>query len=188
MSAVMKESRDKRIPQSYVDRGGPGLRYDGDQLPLVREPQAPPRTMLTKESLQERAEPELADADAALEHWAAWAKSALSSMGWPPRTLLARIIECGVLGAAQRSNGVLLVVGGRIEYDELCAWVEAAVMRLTLAERNVIVRAYMHYETPETSAHELSMTPSNFRQVLYRARRSVRDYLDGRKAAKTVVL
>jgi hypothetical protein len=32
------------------------------------------------------------------------------------------------------------------------------------------------------------MTGSNFRQVLYRARRSVRDYLDGRKAAKAVVL
>lgn len=184
MSAVMSD----RKPLPYVDRGRPGLRYDGDKLPLVREPQASPRKELTKEALREQAEPELSDADAALEHWAAWAKSALSSMGWPPRTLLARIIECGVLGAAQRGSGVLLVVGGRIEYDELCAWVEAAVMRLTLAERNVIVRAYMHYETPETSARELEMTPSNFRQILYRARRSVRDYLDGRKAAKAVAL
>lgn len=179
---------NKRMLHSYVDRGLPGLRYDGDKLPLVPEPPAIPRKMLTKQSLGEQAEPELADADAALEHWAAWAKSALSSMGWPPRTLLARVIEYGVLGAAQRSSGVLLVVGGMIEYDELCAWVETAVMRLTLAERNVIVRAYMHYETPEKSARELSMTASNFRQVLYRARRSVRDYLDGRKAAKAVAL
>lgn len=178
----------KNDPQPYVDRGRPGLRYDGDKLPLVREPPTPPRKTLNKESLSDQPEPELADADSALEHWAAWARSALSSMGWPPRTMLARIIEYGVLGAAQRGSGVLLVVGCMVEYDELCAWVEAAVMRLTLAERNVIVRAYMHYETPETSARELSMTPSNFRQVLYRARRSVRDYLDGRKAAKTVVL
>jgi hypothetical protein len=183
MSAVMND----RKPLSYVDRGGPGLRYDGDKLPLVKEPPEPPRKTLTKEALRE-AEPEMADADSALEHWAAWAKSALSSMGWPPRTLLARVIEYGVLGAAQRSSGSLLVVGGLVEYDELCAWVEAAVMRLTLTERNVIVRAYMHYETPETSARELGMTGSNFRQVLYRARRSVRDYLDGRKAAKAVVL
>jgi len=144
--------------------------------------------MLTKESLREQAEAELSDADAALEHWAAWAKSALSSIGWPPRTLLARIIECGVLGAAQRGSGTLLVVGGMIEYDELCAWVEAAVMRLTLTERNVVVRVYMHFESPEISARELGMSASNFRQVLYRARRSVRDYLDGRKAAKAVVL
>lgn len=175
-------------PQSYVDRGRPGLRYDGDKLPLVREPPVPLRKILTKESLSDQPEAELADADSALEHWAAWAKSALSSMGWPPRTLLARVIEYGVLGAAQRGSGTLLVVGGMVEYDELCAWVEAAVMRLTLTERNVIVRAYMHYETPETSARELSMSPSNFRQILYRARRSVRDYLDGRKAAKAVVL
>lgn len=175
-------------PKPYIDRGRPGLRYDGDVLPLVREPPSPPRKALTKESLKDQPEPELADADSALEHWAAWAKSALSSMGWPPRTLLARVIEYGVLGAAQRGSGMLLVVGGMVEYDELCAWVEAAVMRLTLAERNVIVRAYMHYETPETSARELEMTASNFRQILYRARRSVRDYLDGRKAAKAVVL
>lgn len=178
----------KRESQSYVDRGRPGLRYDGDKLPLVREPPAPPRKTLTKESLSDRSEPELADADSALEHWAAWAKSALSSMGWPPRTLLARIIECGVLGAAQAGSGILLVVGSMVEYDELCAWVEAGVMRLTLTERNVIVRAYMHFESPEASARELGMSDSNFRQTLYRARRSVRDYLDGRKAAKAVVL
>lgn len=177
----------KREPVSYVDRGRPGLRYVDGQLPTVREPEAVAHKVLTKEALREH-EPELADADAALEHWAAWAKSALKSMGWPPRTLLARIIECGVLGAAQSGSGMLLVVGSMVEYDELCAWVEAAVMRLTLTERNVIVRAYMHFETPEASARELEMSASNFRQILYRARRSVRDYLDGRKAAKAVVL
>jgi hypothetical protein len=178
----------KRDPVSYVDRGRPGLRYVDGQLPTVREPEAVPHKVLTKEALQERGDSEFPDADAALEHWAAWAKSALSSMGWPPRTLLARIIECGVLGAAQRGSGMLLVVGSMVEYDELCAWVEAAVMRLTLTERNVIVRAYMHFESPEASARELEMSASNFRQILYRARRSVRDYLDGRKAAKAVVL
>lgn len=176
-----------KISQPYVDRGRPGLRYDSDgKLPRVRDPDVEHAT-LTIEALREHSEPELSDADAALEHWAAWAKSALSGVGWPPRTLLARIIECGVLGAAQRSSGSLLVVGSMIEYDELCAWVEAAVMRLTLAERNVVVRAYMHYESPEASARELGMTAANFRQVLYRARRSVRDYLDGRKAAAIVL-
>lgn len=171
-------------PLPYVDRGGPGLRYDQHgELLTVRDPEAPARVTLTAESLRGRAEPELSDADAALEHWAAWAKSALSGMGWPAKTLLARVIEYGVLGAAQRGSGTLLVVGTMVEYDELCAWVEAAVMRLTLMERNVIARAYMHYETPEASARGLGVTPENFRQVLYRARRSVRDYLDGRKAA-----
>lgn len=180
----------KRELLPYVDRGTPGeLRYSiRGELLVVKEPEATPHKVLTKQALHEQTEPDVADADAALEHWAAWARSALSSMGWPPRTILARIIEYGVLGAAQRGSGVLLVVGGIVEYDELCAWVEAAVMRLTLPERNVIVRAYMHYETPETSARELAMSASNFRQILYRARRSVRDYLDGRKAAKVVVL
>jgi hypothetical protein len=181
--AVAAEVVMSKKPQPYVDRGRPGLRYDGDRLPRVREPEAPPHTPLTVESLREHAEPELSDADAALSHWAAWAKSSLSGIGWPEKTLLARIIEFGVLGAAQRGSGTLLVVGSMVAYDELCAWVEAAVMRLTLTERNVVVRAYLHYETPEASARQLGMTASNFRQVLYRARRSVRDYLDGRKAA-----
>lgn len=181
-------SKRQLIP--YVDRGVPGqLRYNlRGELLEVKEPEPIAPKTLTIDALREQPEPEMVDADSALEHWAAWAKSALSSIGWPPRTLLARIIECGVLGAAQRGSGTLLVVGGMVEYDELCAWVEAAVMRLTLTERNVIVRAYMHYESPEASARELSMSASNFRQILYRARRSVRDYLDGRKAAKAVVL
>lgn len=178
----------KRDPLPYVDRGGPGLRYVDGKLPTVREPEPSLHKVLTKEALREQTERELSDADAALEHWAAWAKSALTSMGWPPRTLLARIIECGVLGAAQNGSGMLLVVGSLVEYDELCAWVEAGVMRLTLIERNVIVRAYMHFESPETSARSLGISAANFRQVLYRARRSVRDYLDGRKAAKAIVL
>lgn len=177
-----------RKPLPYVDRGKPGLRYVNGRLPTVRDPDVQPHKPLSKEALREQAEPEMSDADAALEHWAAWARSALSSMGWPPRTLLARIIECGVLGAAQRGSGILLIVGSMIEYDELCAWVEAGVMRLTLPERNVIVRTYMHFESPEASARELGISAANFRQVLYRARRSVRDYLDGRKAAKVVAL
>jgi hypothetical protein len=178
----------KREPQSYIDRGAPGLRYVDGKLPTVREPEPVLHKTLTREALRDQTEQELSDADAALEHWAAWAKSALTSMGWPPRTLLARIIECGVLGAAQRGSGILLVVGSMVEYDELCAWVEAGVMRLTLIERNVVVRSYMHFESPEASARALEISAANFRQVLYRARRSVRDYLDGRKAAKAVVL
>lgn len=181
----MAATMSKRIPTSYVDCGRPGLRYsDGGKLPTVREPEPPPHKPLTADSLHEQqTESELSDANAALEHWATWAKSSLTGMGWPPRTLLARIIEFGVLGAAQRGSGCLLVVGSLVDYDELCAWVEASVMRLALMERNVIVRAYLHYETPETSARQLGVSAENFRQILYRARRSVRDYLDGRKAA-----
>jgi hypothetical protein len=171
-------------PQPYVDRGRPGLRYDGDKLPLVREPPAPARKLLSKEVLGEQTEPELSDARAALEHWANWAKSSLAGIGWPPRTLLARVIEFGVLGAAQRGSGSLLVVGDMIEYDELCGWVEAALMRLTLVERNVAVRVYMHYESREESARAMGMNTNNLGQVLYRVHRSVRDYLDGRRAAK----
>lgn len=173
----------KRLLRPYVDRGAPGLRYSDDgKLPTVRDPEAPPPKALTPEALrQQQADSELSDAHAALEHWVAWAKSALSGMGWPEKTLLARVIEYGVLGAAQKGSGTLLVVGSMVPYDELCAWVEAAVMRLTLMERNVIARAYFHYETPEISARHLEITAANFSQILYRARRSVRDYLDGRK-------
>lgn len=166
----------------YMDRGKPGLRYDGEELPRVREPEVPKRKPLTASQLRNRAEPELADADAALEHWAAWAKSALSAVGWPEKTLLARVIEYGVLGAAQRGGGTP-VVGMVVEYDELCAWVEEAVMRLAIDEHRIITYVYLGNMPPEIAAKELGISRGTFDSRLSRARRSVRDYLDGRKAS-----
>lgn len=129
----------------------------------------------------------MADVHAALEQWASWVKSALAGIGWPEKTLLARVIEYGALGAAQQYHGSLVLVGTMVEYDEMCAWVEAAIMRLPMEERNVIVRVYLHWEPAERSARQLGISANCLYTRLHRARRSVKDYLDGRKAT-TVVL
>jgi DNA-directed RNA polymerase specialized sigma24 family protein len=110
--------------------------------------------------------------DAALEAWARWARSGLSGLGWPPSTLLARIIEGGVTAAAQKG-------GVAIERDELCETIERAILRLHERERRVLVRWYMHWEPLQVSADSMSMSASLFRLVLHRARQRVADYLEG---------
>lgn len=171
------------MTRPYIDRGQPGkLLYQDGELLRVREPDEPPRKPLTLESMRQHFEV-ATDADAALEHWAKWALSALESVGWPRKTLLARIIEYGVIGCAQQASGTLLVVGHAVEYDEMCAWVETAVMRLPVEERNVIVVVYLDFVPPDTAAKELGISRGTLDSRLSRARRSVRDYLDGRKAS-----
>lgn len=122
------------------------------------------------------------DVNAALERWAHWVRNSLAGSGWPEKTLLARVIEYGALGAAQARQGSLVIVGTTVEYDELCGWVECAVMRLAREEREAISRSYLGWEPPEVSAKELGVSRGTFDSRLSRARRSVKDYLDGRKA------
>lgn len=126
-----------------------------------------------------RRKPDLGDmgeVDVALEAWARWARSALSGMGWPPMTLLARVIAHGVTGAASRSAMAL-------EADELCELVERGIMRLKEIERTVLVRHYLHWEPIEVASRHCHMSAGRFRTVLHRARRSVRDFMDGAKIA-----
>ncbi len=163
----------------YVDRGRPGLRYHHDgKLPLVRDPPAAPEK--TIKSLPQSGPG--VDVHAALERWARWVHDSLAGIGWPEKTLLARMIEYGALGAAQGHSGSVIVVGTMIEYDELCAWVEAALMRLPEEERETVAHAYLRRGSAEVHAKELGITRGTFDSRLSRARRSVKDYLDGRKA------
>lgn len=110
--------------------------------------------------------------DAALEAWARWARSALSEIGWPHHTILARVIESGVTGAAQRG-------GHPVERDSICEAVERAMLRLPDKEKRVLVRWYMHWEPLAVSAETMGITDNQFRVVLHRARRSVADYIEG---------
>lgn len=119
-----------------------------------------------------------ADADVALEAWARWAKRVLGELGWPAWTLVARVIEFGVSGAAAR-NGI----AGQIEADNLCEMVERIVMRLKEIDRRVVVLQYMRWQPIEVSARQCSMTPGRFRTVLCRARREVGHCLEGARIA-----
>jgi hypothetical protein len=162
----------------YVDRGRPGLRYEHDgKLPLVQEP--PPVPVKTLKKLPQVAVAEGIDVHAALERWARWVHDSLAGVGWPEKTLLARVIEYGALGAAQGQYGSIVIIGTMIEFDEICAWVEAAMMRLPEDERDVVARAYLRYGSAEIHAKELGISRGTFDSRLSRARRSIKDYLDG---------
>jgi DNA-directed RNA polymerase specialized sigma24 family protein len=101
----------------------------------------------------------------------------LAGIGWPARTLLARVIEQGIRGAAQ--EGCRLV-----EADEMMEMVERAVLRLAEKERETICRHYFYWQPPEVSARYCGMSPNYFGVVLHRARRRVRDYLEGAKSIR----
>lgn len=121
--------------------------------------------------------PGFEETDAALEAWARWGHSVLAGIGWPARTLLARIIEQGIRGAAQ--EGCRLV-----EADDAMEMVERAVLRLTEKERETICRHYFYWQPPEVSARYCGMSANYFAVVLHRARRRVRDYLEGAKSIR----
>lgn len=171
----------KRQFRPYVDRGRPGtLRYQDGVLLAVREPpaaQSKPLKQLPKEELNGGG----IDVNSALERWARWVIGSLSG-AWPPKTLLARVIEYGALGAAQTYYGSLVLIGRGIEHDELCACVEAALMRLAREERDVVMQSYLSWDTPEVIARELGISRGTYDSRLSRGRRSVKDYLDGMTA------
>lgn len=114
----------------------------------------------------------------ALEAWARWAKQMLGSLGWPAWTLVARMIEFGVFGAAARGG-----LATQHDSDQFCECVERIVMQLHQADRRVIIMQYMHWQPIEVSSKQCGMTPGRFRIVLHRARREVGHRLEGIKIA-----
>jgi DNA-directed RNA polymerase specialized sigma subunit len=125
--------------------------------------------------LQEK-EIERDDVDVALEAWARWAKQAFSGLGWSPTNIIARIIEYGLLGAIRSATGGAKIV----EVDSVCEIVDQAIGRLPEGERRVVVVFYTKWWPREVSAQKCGVTETNFRQLLHRGRRSVKDYLAGR--------
>jgi predicted DNA-binding protein (UPF0251 family) len=125
-----------------------------------------------------RHHPKLADgfaeADAALEAWARWARSALAGLSWPAVTLIGRVMDFGVTVTASRGGSA-----HPVEVDELCELVERAIMRLREVERRVVVMHYLNWQPMETAARRCHMSSGRFRTLLHRARRSVADYLNG---------
>lgn len=120
---------------------------------------------------------ERSDVDVALEAWARWAKSAFSGLGWPPISIIGRIVKFGLRGAAQ-SVGVKLM-----EIDSTCELVDRAIMRLDDVEREVIVRTYLDNDAAQVVARKCCLTYQYYRNVLSRSRRRIGDYLDGARTS-----
>lgn len=57
--------------------------------------------------------------------------------------------------------------------------VERSVLRLSETEKRVVCQHYLHWQPPEVNAQHCHMSYGHFRVVLNRARRRIRDYLDG---------
>lgn len=110
--------------------------------------------------------------DAVLEAWARWAKSALSGIGWPPESLIYKIIKYGARGAAQQS-GIRMV-----ETDRLCEVVDAAITKLPSEERQVLIRHYMDPAPDCVSARIMWISPSWFSEQLTRAKGKIKRYMD----------
>ena len=152
---------------------------DGRTIRVARvKPRADLVTLVTDGRHHPKLEGVASEADVALEAWARWAKRILGELGWPAWTLVARVIEFGVSGAAAR-NGMATL----LEADQLCEMVERIVMRLRVGDRQVIVLQYLHWQPIEVSARQCSMTPGGFRVALCRARREVGHCLEGAKIA-----
>lgn len=114
------------------------------------------------------------DVDVALEAWARWAKRGLAGLGWSSTSLLAKMIEYGVRGAAQSGGSPL------VEVDGLYDAVEDSIKRLPAKERKVVVVFYTKWYPREVAARQCGVTEDNFRRLLSNARRSIKDYLAGR--------
>ncbi len=113
------------------------------------------------------------EVDSALEAWARWASNALSGLGIASESIISRIVEYGVLGAAVNS-GVRLT-----EVDEVCELVDKAVLGLEDKQKEVVIRHYMKWEDTKVAAKACHLSYDRFRQVLSIARRRVSDFLEG---------
>lgn len=107
--------------------------------------------------------PEIAYADERLDAWASWVKGRVGA--WPVRTLLGRIIEQGISGAAQETGGAFMP-DAMLETDR-------AVAHLHVLERRVIVEYYLTYASSEIKAARCGISRATFWRRLERGQMSI---------------
>lgn len=109
---------------------------------------------------------------ARLERWGKWARENLH--GWPPATLLGRVIEQGLSGASQSGRPPISMPADIADTD-------AAVARLGAIDKGVIVEYYTRWAPPEMIWKRCRgiRSLSNFRAVLKRSRWRIGAFLEG---------
>ena len=105
-----------------------------------------------------------------LEQWGRWTKTS-QQRAWPTVTLLGRIIDQGVSGAAQGGKEPLLMPA-HIEA------VEIAILRLPARDREVVTAYYTLWEPPEVVARKVRMSRRQLKDALHRSRLRVGCYID----------
>lgn len=116
------------------------------------------------------------EAHAALEMWARWAKSYLSSLGYSSVNMVARFIEYGPLRSGNFGPAP-------VETDSICETVDRSISRLDPTEREVIYRTYLENDAAQVTARKCGLTYGYYREVLAKARQRVGDYLIGAQHA-----
>lgn len=94
--------------------------------------------------------------------WGEWAKQCAEN-GWPPITLLGRMIKQGPNGASQTGKPPISMP------DEI-AETDAAVAKLCEIDKRAIVGYYTKWEPIEALARRLHMRTQQIHNVLRRAR------------------
>lgn len=116
---------------------------------------------------------EMKSAHIALESWARWARTGLSGLGFPSISLIGKIIRLGIRGASQTTGAQI------VEIDQLCEYVDRAILRLDDTEREVVYRTYLFNDAAQVTARKCGLTYGYYRHVLARVRRRVGDFLAG---------
>jgi hypothetical protein len=114
------------------------------------------------------------EAHAALEMWARWASSYLSGLGYAKVNMVARFMEYGPMRSAGFGPAP-------VEIDSTCEVVDRAITRLDETEREVIYRTYLHSDAAQITARKCGLTYGYYREVLFKARQRVGDYINGAK-------
>ena len=113
---------------------------------------------------------EMAYVDTRLSEWARWAKQGIDMLGYPRATMLARIIDQQITGAAQSGKPP-------VSMPDVIAEVDLAVCKLSHLMRKVIVAHYLIYASSDVKARSLDISRAHFWRLLGRAQRHVLEYL-----------
>lgn len=107
---------------------------------------------------------DVAYADCALDAWASWVRG--GSHAWPTATLLDRIIQQGISGAAQHSRDLE-------NMPEEVLTTDRAVAHLHPFEKRVVFVYYLTYADSEVKAKECGCSRRTFFRRIIRAQKSV---------------
>lgn len=107
-------------------------------------------------------------AKSCLDAWASWVRQRIGA--WPSQTLLGRIIEQGVSGAAQ--------CGAVESFPEHIARTDRAVARLDAQLQRVIKVHYLTYAPCDTKAARCGVSVATFYRQVRRAQRAVAEHLN----------
>ena len=100
-----------------------------------------------------------------LEEWGSWAREC-EVAGYPPVTLLGRLIEFGAIGASHPSEPPISI-------PQSVALIDSAVAKLEATLRSCLIAYYTHWESIGVSARRVGLDEHRFAAMIGRARKQL---------------